>query len=110
MKSIDALIDSQEFKYVQAFVNTVKHRNLIYEEFLLKVGRDEKQSWKFDKFEKDGNTFNQIEHQELFNYADNILDNFYKIGEEINNYCRALSLRTQMKQELISLFSCSDPE
>jgi hypothetical protein len=95
LKSINALIKSQEFKYVQAFVNTVKHRNLIYEEFLMKFGKDEKQSWKFDGFEKDKETFNKIEHQELFDYADSILYYFYKIGEEINNYCRVLFLASK---------------
>jgi hypothetical protein len=89
--SIDELLGCNEYLYINAFVNTIKHRHLIDTEHRVRIDKNGKDdSWHIDEFERDGSVFASISHVKLTqDYQENIISLFCQIGEKINNYCRA---------------------
>lgn len=89
--SIDELLGCNEYFYISAFVNTIKHRHLIDTEHRVRIDKNGKDdSWHIDGFKRDASVFPSISHVKLTqDYQENIISLFCQVGEKINNYCRA---------------------
>ena len=89
--AINNLLYSDEYQYINAFVNTIKHPHLIDTEYLIQNNAGSYNSdWRFLEFERNGRQYSSISINKLINdYQNKIVSLFYKVGEEINNYCRA---------------------
>lgn len=90
---IDDFLNSEEANYLTAFVNTIKHRQLIntkwYEEFNF-----EKDSYvnelRFKKFEYKKKTYQELRVETLVvSYRKEVIKGIVEIGREINNYLKS---------------------
>ncbi|BAY66902.1 hypothetical protein NIES22_70460 (plasmid) [Calothrix brevissima NIES-22] len=106
--AIEKLIKSSEYEYISALVNTIKHRNLIDTEYIEKISISKfiylnsstpsqnmddanlNTNWTLIEFEKDNNNYPAITIEQLITkYRENIINLFFLVGQEINNYCLA---------------------
>jgi hypothetical protein len=92
--AINNLLECDEYKYINAFVNTIKHRHLIDNEYLFKINQTIHISdWQFIEFERDNTLYPSITITKLINDdQEKIINIFCEVGEKINNYCRADSI------------------
>ena len=96
IREIHKLIDSAEFKYIAAFVNTIKHRSLLDTEFALTVQSVQSGSlmdvgYRLDPFDYEGNNFPQTRCKVVaMDYREKVIDLVLDVGNSINNYCRAV--------------------
>ncbi|MBD2613889.1 hypothetical protein H6G94_21865 [Nostoc punctiforme FACHB-252] len=95
VREIDKLIDSSEFRYIAAFVNTIKHRSLLDTEFTLTIqsGSLMDIGYRLDPFDYEGNCFPQTQCRVVaMDYREKVIDLVFDVGNSINNYCRAVFL------------------
>lgn len=88
-ESFQSLLNSDEFKYINDLVNTIKHRHLINIEFHFRrsQGKVEKADWKFLSFTKDGRFYSEITVANLLSqYKSKNLELFHIVGNKINSY------------------------
>ncbi|WP_445247241.1 hypothetical protein [Microcoleus sp. OTE_8_concoct_300] len=93
IKGADNLIASAEFKYIAAFVNTIKHRSLLDTEFYfhLKSGILMDLGYRLDPFIYEGCDFPQTPCKVVvMDYREKVIDLVFDIGNSINNYCRVV--------------------
>jgi len=93
--SFQCLLSSDEFKYIYALVNTIKHRHLIDIQFTYKrsQGKVEENDWKFLSFTRDGITYPEITVAKLLSqYKNSSLELFHIVGNKINSYVLAEKL------------------
>jgi hypothetical protein len=86
--SIQQLIDSEEFKYTNGFVNTIKHRRLLDTELSVEVGRGIKMGLRFQPFTY-GQSFPSMWTSDIVeNIIPRVIDNINAIGNALNDYLR----------------------
>ncbi len=92
--AINNLLNCCEYKYIDAFVNTIKHRHLIDSKWTFKKSPENIISdWQFIEFERDGICYLPTTITKLINDdQEKIINIFCEVGEKINNYCRADSI------------------
>ncbi len=91
VNSFQQFLNSQEYQYINGFVNTIKHRNLIYTDFQIEfgVGTRNEQGMRFKSF-----TYNNV--QFTIKWASDIVEKMIPqvdngiidIGNAINDYLR----------------------
>ncbi|MFM6302799.1 MAG: hypothetical protein ACKPH7_32805 [Planktothrix sp.] len=84
----EALINCAEYKYIIDLNNTTKHRKWIDSDYTLKLtpSSEEKSFW-LSAFEKDGREYPRVSYEVILTeYKVNILNRFYSLGQEINDY------------------------
>ena len=94
-REVDKLVDASEFKYIAAFVNTIKHRSLLDTEFTFTVqsGSLMDRGYRLDHFDYEGNCFLQTHCRVVaMDYREKVIDLVFDVGNSINNYRRAVSL------------------
>ncbi|MGN7170835.1 hypothetical protein ACTHSJ_33745 [Paenibacillus cellulositrophicus] len=88
---IDALLSSNEFKYVEGFVNTTKHRRLINitAQGYFGAGTQNRYGLKYESFEYNGDVFPEMWFSEVSNdIIPNVIDMICDIGNELNSILR----------------------
>lgn len=91
--TITSLLTSNEYVYIDAFVNTIKHRHLINTEYKLHIenSRITDEGWSFLEFERDGTNYPKVHTNNLIDeHTKKIIKFIDQIGQDINNYCRAV--------------------
>ncbi|MCT7971231.1 hypothetical protein [Laspinema olomoucense] len=106
IEKIDNLLNSKQYKYISALVNTIKHRNLIDTIYSLEIKSSKvlwmdkntarqiesqkiNNQWELIKFTKDGTDYESITIDKLINEDRKIIiELFYLAGQEINKYCQ----------------------
>ena len=91
VSNMDGLINCNEFKYVKAFCNTVKHYNLIDGSFHTHIdSRDAKafvSGMRFKRFEYRGVIFHEVFLKDIYDgYAKVVKENVVSIGYSLNAY------------------------
>jgi hypothetical protein len=87
--SFQSLLNSDEFNYIDALTNTIKHRHLIDIgfDFTISQGKVEKSDWKFLSFTRDDICYQEITVAKLLSQDKNsILKLFHIVGNKINSY------------------------
>jgi hypothetical protein len=95
INKINELIDSSEFKYIAAFVNTIKHRRLLDTELTVTVqnGSLIDRGYRLDHFEYQENCYLQTQCRVVaMDDREKVIDLVFDVGNSINNYCRAVFL------------------
>jgi hypothetical protein len=94
---VENLLSLSEFIYIGAFVNTIKHRNLIPSKFEYKKTPDSTTSgYILDGFLYKSKTYLPTKFEDIAkNHKDKITGAIFDIGSSINNY--SLSLNTNIK-------------
>jgi hypothetical protein len=94
IQGADNLIASAEFKYIAAFVNTIKHRSLLDTEFYFHLNSSSSLmdvGYRLDSFIYEGCDFPQTPCKVVvIDYREKVIDLVFDIGNRINNYCRAV--------------------
>ncbi|MGL4499408.1 MAG: hypothetical protein ACRCU2_10150 [Planktothrix sp.] len=111
--AINNLLNSNEYKYIDALVNTIKHRNLIDTEYTLGIKSSKylyldentankidvqkfNEQWKLIEFTRNGIKYSSINCDKLVNeYREIIINLFLLTGKKINKYCRVTYLPTR---------------
>lgn len=89
LESINALMLSQEFKFIDAFVNTIKHRHLIEVENNgeFGIGTANRVGLKTITFSRNGETFQAVWIKDVLeSYLKKVIELMSNVGIEINNY------------------------
>ena len=90
-RAVQVLLDSPEYRYINGFVNTIKHRNLIYTDFHIEFGvraRNE-QGMRFKSFTYNGVEFPITWASDIVNVTIPNLGNYIiDIGNAVNDYLR----------------------
>jgi hypothetical protein len=91
-KEILSLINSDEFIYIRDFVNTIKHRNLVMDDwFIYADTKSLKKGIKFLAFKYDKRTHCEKDTSYITDLCRNkIVNHINKIGLEINNYLKKI--------------------
>lgn len=94
---VENLLSLSEFIYIGAFVNTIKHRNLVPSKFEYKKTPDSTTSgYILDGFLYKSKTYPPTKFEDIAkNHKDKITGAIFDIGSSINNY--SLSLNTNIK-------------
>lgn len=88
-ESINALITSEEFKFIDAFVNTIKHRHIIETENHgdFGPGSANRVGLKTLAFTRNGHIFEAVWIKDVLEtYLEKVIELIGKIGTEMNNY------------------------
>ena len=83
--------DSHEFKYINAFVNTIKHRRLLETEYVAEFGMGTRNDdgIQIKAFSYKGDSFPPIWAKDIVgDYQSRILEHIYAIGNAVNDYLR----------------------
>jgi hypothetical protein len=99
IQEIDKLIESNEFKYISAFVNTIKHRSLLDTEFAVTVrsGILIDMGYRLDPFNYGGNDFPRTQFRVVaMDYREKIIDLVFDVGNSINSYCCGVALQQRL--------------
>ena len=87
--SLQNLLSSPEYKYIAAFCNTIKHRNLVdvdYYSYRDMIKREEQQGFRFQEFSYNSVSFKATLFDEIKNnYRNDFLDKIRRVGIELNN-------------------------
>ncbi|WP_336775305.1 hypothetical protein [Paenibacillus sp. MMO-58] len=89
ISAVDTLYTSNEFMFIDAFVNTIKHRNLIESYHYAEYGTDteNRNGLRTEQFEYKQNTYSPIWVDTVINnYFSTVFDNAINIGNAINSY------------------------
>ncbi|MBX9258284.1 hypothetical protein H1Q63_30920 [Desmonostoc muscorum CCALA 125] len=94
VQKIDNLINSREFSYIAAFVNTIKHHSLLDISLQIRLsGNLVDAGYRLECFSYRDKNFPQTECREVvMNYRKKVIDLVCDIGNSINNYCRLVSM------------------
>jgi hypothetical protein len=97
ISEVDNLLSLSEFIYIEAFVNTIKHRNLVPSTLEYKKTPDSTTSgYILDGFSYKSITCPPTKFEDIAkNHKDRITGAIFDIGDSINNY--SLSLNTNIK-------------
>lgn len=90
--SIHLFYNSSEYKYINALVNTIKHRHLIDTKYQLNIQQThiKYSDFKFINFNKDEIDYPEVDCSTLISkYRETILNHVFEMGNIINNYSRA---------------------
>jgi hypothetical protein len=89
LDAINGLLDSNEFRYIGAFVNIIKHRRLIYSNFVGEFRKDEanEQGLCFIGFEYKKDSYTPLWASEIYTeYATYIVGKICAIGNALNSF------------------------
>lgn len=90
LSKLKSLENSDEFKYIRAFDNTLKHRRLIDLGYTVHINTEEaRKGIKFRDFEYNGNVYSTTWAQDITEkYRKTIIDYIWEIGNAMNEYLK----------------------
>ena len=94
MSKVVALQTSKEFDYLNAFVNTIKHRRLLDTEWSAEYGKDTRneEGIRFKAFIYKGRSYSTIWASDILDgYKKRIADLICAVGNAVNDYLRSLN-------------------
>lgn len=94
VERINKLQNSDEFGYIDAFVNTIKHRRLLDRVFHLEYGKGKRndKALCFRKFEYKGNWYGFTWATDIIGpYRNRILELVSEVGNAVNEYVREIN-------------------
>ena len=89
---IESLQKSKEFKYLNAFVNTIKHQHLLDTDYRAEAGKDTRneEGIRFKAFVHKGRSYSTVWANDILGpYRKRIFEHICNVGNAVNDYLRS---------------------
>lgn len=93
VSKIESLEKCKEFKYLNAFVNTIKHQQLLDTDYRAKAGKDtqNEEGIRFKAFIHKGRSYSTVWANDILGpYKERIFELICNVGNAVNEYLRSL--------------------